>query len=692
MTEFYSGKLKTLRKSQKINIEKTAHEIGVTRVTYWRWESGKNLPTDDQIRKLAKIFNISISEISSLQEETKHSSAPFSKIVNSWHILANSKEKQLIEQEEKLIDIIKNRNNELRQASILIRTILSSIDTLFYFKDINHRYITANDAFLLNVSLPLGYIIQGKKDEDIFSLAEAKLNYEQDKDVLISGRPILRMEQYIPGSRKKKMGLLSKVPVFDSDGNIAGLVGTFIDITERTIAEKRRSILEKTINKSEDLFWIAKYDEEKTEFNYLFLSDSYKDIYGISEAVKGSPDYICKTYDINSEIHAEIEKHKTFPFEKIYALKKCDDTEITVCSRVFKLPEDSIFYGVTKDISDKIQLMEKEKLLSETLEHISEAFIVKDLEQNRYLYINRAFERLIGISKEDFLRSGDLLIDKVIHKDDRERIKSYVHKREWPEKTEFRIIDSSNQIKHISFSSSIIKYNERSCQVSVIRDVTSEKRITELFGLLEAHMSFTDSGIIVSDFTSLQYISKNIAHIYGYSYDEVWDDRSIDYWMNNLVYPDDRPMIRKCYETHSFPPKLRYRIIRADGAIRWVQADGTVLEYFGKKCGVSIIRDLTPEAEAEEKAAMLENILDSLPDAIISVNKEKSKIIFANSVAEKLLESSKKELCSMSFESFLEKYVKTKKINPELLQSEKERINASSLSYRISLAAAEPVM
>lgn len=71
--------------------------------------------------------------------------------------------------------------------------------------------------------------------------------------------------------------------------------------------------------------------------------------------------------------------------------------------------------------------------------------------------------------------------------------------------------------------------------------------------------------------------------------------------------------------------------------------------------------------------------------------KMSGKITFANSAAEKLLGIPKIELCAMSFDSFLEKHVTTKKIKTDLIQSEKGSKNISALFYRLSLVAAEPI-
>ncbi|HBM15770.1 MAG TPA: hypothetical protein DD381_05420 [Lentisphaeria bacterium] len=59
-----------------------------------------------------------------------------------------------------------------------------------------------------------------------------------DKEVLTTGKSILDKEDYIPGNRKTKWGIMSKIPILDLDGKIEGLLGFFVDITDRKKAEE----------------------------------------------------------------------------------------------------------------------------------------------------------------------------------------------------------------------------------------------------------------------------------------------------------------------------------------------------------------------------------------------------------------------------------------------------------------------
>lgn len=59
----FSNKLKTLRKSKKINMTEFASIFGVDRTTVGKWEKGINYPTVEMLDRLATYFEVSTDEL-----------------------------------------------------------------------------------------------------------------------------------------------------------------------------------------------------------------------------------------------------------------------------------------------------------------------------------------------------------------------------------------------------------------------------------------------------------------------------------------------------------------------------------------------------------------------------------------------------------------------------------------------------
>jgi transcriptional regulator with XRE-family HTH domain len=265
------SKIKELLQAKKISITELCSRIGIVRATYWNWYTKKSVPPEAKVRLIAKELNVNIDVISDLDPDQSYSEIDLADTVDSWLLIGGRNEYKRIEKQNKLIALIKNMHQELRQSSILTKVLMSSTEAMFYIKDTKLKYIIANDSFLNNVCFNTETNILGMDDKSFFTKQEAEFNTKQDLEVLQTGKPIKNCEGYIPGSKKKKWGLISKYPIIDSIGKNGGVVGTFVDITKRKKSEIFREKLEYSLGFMDISIWIAK-DIKKDNKGYLYLS------------------------------------------------------------------------------------------------------------------------------------------------------------------------------------------------------------------------------------------------------------------------------------------------------------------------------------------------------------------------------------------------------------------------------------
>ncbi|MFA6103413.1 MAG: PAS domain S-box protein [Victivallaceae bacterium] len=280
--ELYIKKLKTIRKQKKITAEELAKKMGLSRVTIGAWETARRIPAESKIRMLAKALNIAVDEISDLTPDKTISEinlAPLGSSISS--VLHRDKEKNLNRQTN-LVSGIMNTIKELSDAKLIISTMISALPAIFYIKGSDLKYITASEAFLQNLSLNKNYDVAGKTDYDFFPANEAKINSEMDKAVLASGKSILNQEDYIPGCRKTKWGIFSKIPIYDFEGKIEGLIGYVKDITGHKKAEEK---YDRLVNMSPNLICVAGMD------GYLkFVNPAWEKVLGYtSEELLSKP-------------------------------------------------------------------------------------------------------------------------------------------------------------------------------------------------------------------------------------------------------------------------------------------------------------------------------------------------------------------------------------------------------------------
>lgn len=139
---------------------------------------------------------------------------------------------------EARLDAAHRRIAELEQEVARDREMLDAIPALVYLKDRQHRYVFGNRAFTERLSVPAAELA-GKTDSEIFPPEVATAYLDDDERVMATGVPSLGVE--LPVTRPDgTVGWVanSAVPYRDAAGNVIGLVGIALDVTERKRAEE----------------------------------------------------------------------------------------------------------------------------------------------------------------------------------------------------------------------------------------------------------------------------------------------------------------------------------------------------------------------------------------------------------------------------------------------------------------------
>ena len=119
----------------------------------------------------------------------------------------------------------------LQKQYNLLQKLIDNISDHIYVKDKKNRYVYVNKAKADFLGIkPKDFI--GKTDFDFFPSENAKLVSKNDKLVIKNKKPINNI--YINLSHKKKEFWLScnKIPWFDKNGNIKGVMGISREVTQ----------------------------------------------------------------------------------------------------------------------------------------------------------------------------------------------------------------------------------------------------------------------------------------------------------------------------------------------------------------------------------------------------------------------------------------------------------------------------
>ncbi len=145
--------------------------------------------------------------------------------------------RELAEYSKGLEKKVEERTAELDELLEEQKALLSTIPAFVYFKDRNGNYIAANKAFADKTGTSVDEIA-GKTDYDFFPKAQADAHRAYDYEVMESGEPKYDIEELVTEADGGfGWTSTSKTPFFGSGGEVIGMVGMTLDITERRKAE-----------------------------------------------------------------------------------------------------------------------------------------------------------------------------------------------------------------------------------------------------------------------------------------------------------------------------------------------------------------------------------------------------------------------------------------------------------------------
>ncbi|MCE0556177.1 MULTISPECIES: GGDEF domain-containing phosphodiesterase [unclassified Motilimonas] len=127
---------------------------------------------------------------------------------------------------------------QLDDVHSLLKATVNTIPDLIFYKDPTSRFMGCNQAFEVFAGQP-EYAILGHTDDDFFEPNQALMCQEQDKYVVESGEILTSEETLTYHNGEKHLIDMYKVPYFDKQGEVLGLIGVGRDITEKRKAEKK---------------------------------------------------------------------------------------------------------------------------------------------------------------------------------------------------------------------------------------------------------------------------------------------------------------------------------------------------------------------------------------------------------------------------------------------------------------------
>ena len=141
----------------------------------------------------------------------------------------------------------RQREDDLHQASFLLRAVLETAPGLIYAKDADGRMLIANPPTLDLIGKPWDRV-KGKTDSEFLEDAvQGEFIMKNDRRIMAAGRAEVLEEIVATADGQPCIWLSAKGPLRDDAGEVVGLVGVSQNITARKQAEERLQELNETL-------------------------------------------------------------------------------------------------------------------------------------------------------------------------------------------------------------------------------------------------------------------------------------------------------------------------------------------------------------------------------------------------------------------------------------------------------------
>lgn len=175
------------------------------------------------------------------------------------------------------------------QKRDLLQALMDNLPDHVYFKDVNSRFTRVNQSHAHHLGLSNPDEAIGKCDGDFFPPNQANQKLTDERQLLATGKPIVGLVEQSDVTTDKRWVSSTKVPIYGTDGQVAGLIGISRDITESKKAEeelqRKSAILEAQVNSSIDGILVV--DEQNRK---VLQNQRFNDLLKIPEAMANNKD------------------------------------------------------------------------------------------------------------------------------------------------------------------------------------------------------------------------------------------------------------------------------------------------------------------------------------------------------------------------------------------------------------------
>ena len=362
---------------------------------------------------------------------------------------------------------------DLNQRVHTAVTLLNALPVPVFYKDLQGVYLGANKAFHEATGVSKEKLL-GKTVDEMWSTSNAQKYYQMDSGLFREpgAQYYQHVIRYADGLDHDV--IFHKATFRDIRGEVCGIVGAILDITERVLAEKKLVVSEqkyrRLFNDSVLGAFISTAEGQLRDVNPAFArTHGYESPAELLDDLQADA---LRLYANHSDRQAIITRilNGEQPVDIEIFHRRRDGTIFPAHLHVWKstgeLSEDILLEGLMEDISERKQvegaLRESERRFRQLAENVQSAFWMGD--PNRFLeghvvYVNPVLETIFGISADEIMESLQAWVS-LLHPEDRDWVVnaySQLIRDEGSDGVEYRIIHPQKGLRWIWASAFPIK-------------------------------------------------------------------------------------------------------------------------------------------------------------------------------------------------------------------------------------------
>ncbi len=132
----------------------------------------------------------------------------------------------------------KKTEEELAYERDLLRALLDNIPDRIYFKDVESRFIRCSASMVKRLGVKDRSEVIGKTDFDFHPRELAQEYYQDEQAIILTGKPLInKLERQTDQNGNQIWASVTKVPIYNLNGSVTGIIGISRDVTELKKAE-----------------------------------------------------------------------------------------------------------------------------------------------------------------------------------------------------------------------------------------------------------------------------------------------------------------------------------------------------------------------------------------------------------------------------------------------------------------------